>query len=75
MRDTEHFNHNDEIDDTMDEPDTFVTSIPQKKEFKCEECVNMTQCTDCYVRQHEETGQLPKRKRKVHFKEYFREKC
>jgi hypothetical protein len=31
--------------------DSFVTSTPQEKSIKCEDCANRTQCTDCYVRQ------------------------
>ena len=70
-RDTKHVGDNDETEDKMDECISFVTSTPQKNEFECGECENMTQnCTDCFVRQHEETGQLANRKRKVHFKEF-----
>ena len=55
---------------------SFVTSTPQKKSFQCEECVNQSQCTDCYVRQHIETGQLPmNRKHRVNFKDNSRDTC
>ena len=31
--------------------DSFATSTPQAKSIQCEDCANITQCTDCYVRQ------------------------
>ena len=73
--DEEHFSENDEHDNIVSQNDSFVTSTPQKTNFQCEECVNQQQCTDCFVRQHVETGQLTSdiRKHKVHFKDYSRE--
>ena len=54
----------------VDEHNSFVTSTPQKTEFQCDECVNKSQCTDCFVRQFTATGQLtPTRKPKVHFRD------
>jgi hypothetical protein len=53
--------------------ESFLTSTPQKFEYECEECINKTQCTDCFVRQHEATGQIRhgdvgcKTPRRVHF--------
>ena len=51
--------------------DSFLTSTPNKIKYECEECINKTQCTDCFVNQHEATGQIshggPKKKRRVHF--------
>ena len=54
-------------DDSMDGNDTtteytsFLTSTLQKSKFDCEDCINETQCTDCFVRQA--TIRVPK----VHF--------
>ena len=49
----------------------FLTSTPYKKDFECEECINKTQCNDCFVNQFEATGQIThggqKKKRRVHF--------
>ena len=71
----EYISDIDEDNETVSMNESFVTSTPQKINYQCEECENQQQCTDCYVRQHEETGQLPSdiRKRKVHFKDYSRE--
>ena len=67
--------YNEEYNETVSMNESFVTSTPQKIKYQCEECENQQQCTDCYVRQHEETGQLASdiRKHKVHFKDYSRE--
>ena len=40
-----------ETDDNDNFAMNFVTSTPQEKSIKCEDCDNRTQCTDCYVRQ------------------------
>ena len=51
--------------------DSFLTSTPKKIKCECEECINKTQCTDCFVNQHEAIGQIlhggPKKVRRVHF--------
>ena len=39
-----------------DEP--LLTSTPQKVQYECEECINKTQCTDCFVRQYMAAGQI-----------------
>ena len=51
---------------------SFMTSTPQKVKYECEECINGEQCTDCFFRQHDATGQLNvkghhKKPRRVHF--------
>ena len=71
----EYISDNDEDNETVSMNESFVTSTPQKIKYKCKECENQQQCTDCYVRQHEETGQLASaiREHKVHFKDYSRE--
>ena len=33
------------------EKGSFATSTPQKRKFDCKECLNDTQCTDCFVRE------------------------
>ena len=38
--------------------ESFLTSTPQKIKYECEECINKTQYTDCFVNQHEATGQI-----------------
>jgi hypothetical protein len=41
-------------DMTDDEPGKFIsffTSTPKKKKFQCEECLDLSQCTYCFVRQ------------------------
>ena len=72
----EYFSDNDEDNETVYMIESFVTSTPQKINYQCKECENQQQCTDWYVRQHEETGQLASaiREHKVHFKDYSREK-
>jgi hypothetical protein len=40
---------NDELADNSN----YMTSTPIKGKFDCEECHNISQCTDCYVRQLE----------------------
>ena len=52
---------NDELADDSN----FMTSTPIKGKFDCEECHNISQCTDCYVRQHMETGELATDKKKT----------
>ena len=49
--------------DATTEYTSIVTSTPQKTEFNYEDCINQSQCTDCFVRQ--EMVGLPKHK--VHF--------
>ena len=39
-----------ESDKSAKESNSFVTSTPQKRDMQCEECMNGTQCTDCYER-------------------------
>ena len=41
----------DENDNSATDFDSFKTSTPNKKTVQCEECINRTQCTDCFVRQ------------------------
>ena len=52
---------NDELADDSN----FMTSTPIKGKFDCEECHNISQCTDCHVRQHMETGELATDKKKT----------
>ena len=66
----EYISDNDEDNETVSMNESFVTSTPQKIKYKCKECENQHQCTDCYVRQHEETGYQGE---KVDFKDYSRE--
>ena len=40
----------DEDENTVDKG-SFLTSTPEKQKLECNDCINMTQCTDCYVRQ------------------------
>ena len=47
----EQFVDNDEHMNKMGECDSFVTSSTEKEKYE-------NQCTDCFVMQHEETGQL-----------------
>ena len=51
--------------------EAVFTSTPKKVNYECEECDNITQCTDCFVRQFAATGQIThgirKKKRQVHF--------
>ena len=56
-----------EIDDldysSMNESSLFKTSTPKKKRIQCSECINQSQCTDCFVRQTLKIGH------RVHFSE------
>ena len=54
---------NDTTEDTIDriaeeseESSNFITSTPKKNPYKCEECLNKTQCIDCYVREYTKTS-------------------
>ena len=51
-------------DDTIHDDSSFVTSTPRNGRFQCEECINQTQCTDCFARQIIMTSDKPHR---VHF--------
>ena len=33
------------------EKGSFTTSTPIKRKFECKECIEGTQCTDCFVRE------------------------
>ena len=58
-------NVDEDHDDNSDtESDSFKASTPNKNCYKCDECENTTQCTDCYVRQ-EYYG--PNKQHRVHF--------
>ena len=72
--DEEQFSKNDADSMTVDDSDSFVTSTPQKTKFQCEECENILQCTDCFVRQTLETSSTALYKKKVHFKDISRER-
>lgn len=56
-----------EVNDTeissMNESSLFKTSTPKKKKIQCSECLNKSQCTDCFVRQTLKIGH------RVHFSE------
>ena len=45
------------------ESSLFKTSTPKKKRIQCSECLNKSQCTDCFVRQTLKLGH------RVHFSE------
>ena len=34
-------------------------STTKKMDFECDECIETTQCNDCFVTQFETTGELP----------------
>jgi hypothetical protein len=57
-----------DADSVVDDYESFVTSTPQKTKYQCDECNNITQCTDCFVRQTLDAGKS-NRKHKVHFKD------
>ena len=61
----------------LEDDKSFMTSTPIKGTFECEDCQDISQCIDCFVRQTNETGDLPtnKKKRKVQFKEDSRGTC
>ena len=41
-----------EYEDTAnEEKKSFTTSTPRKRKFECNDCINISQCVDCYVRQ------------------------
>ena len=39
-----------ESDKSATDSSSFITSTPPKRDMQCEEFMNGTQCTDCYVR-------------------------
>ena len=63
----------DENDNSATDFDSFKTSTPNKKTVQCEECINRTQCTDCFVRQDMMTRQFSydgqNKRHRVHFSE------
>ena len=65
---------NVEVSEEVENDDSnFMTSTPIKGKFDCEECHYISQCTDCYVRQHMETEELAtEKKKKVYFKDISR---
>ena len=66
-RDTmiENYENESEMEETdyTNEKESFLTSTPQKRKFECKECLNQSQCTDCFVRQ------VMEKSHRVHFSE------
>ena len=62
-KEASNVNNDTEIDDVIDsesemeadectvDTGSFLTSTPQKRKFECNDCIDKTQCTDCYVRE------------------------
>jgi hypothetical protein len=75
VTDIENVEVSEEVEnDELADDSNFMTSTPIKGKFDCVECHNVSQCTDCFVRQHMETGELAtNKKKKVNFKDISRD--
>ena len=75
-KDEELINETEDTDTSDEEVSShmpFMTSTPQKVNYDCEECEDKEQCTDCFVRQVNASGQSmhgdrhQEKRRRVHF--------
>ena len=46
---------------------SFVTSTPLKRKFRCDECNDESQCVECFVMQNTSTHEMSPKRHRVHF--------